>query len=550
MLHHSEGIVDSSVVGNRFEVHVVTLVALPGASQQHQCQLDRTLDRAGQQESVEFADARVGERSATLRHELRAWSGAELVNRVAVEVNDVGEHAGTSSHDASMREWRKLYFWNLARKSQSRFDFCCSSPQSSCTYRRVRGHLTMTVEANQRRWFLQAAALAGFGAASVPTTVSAPGVQLPRRHPGVRRLDRDALEDILVGCSYLGCGGGGRLSEGKARIADDLRAGLRFELLPLADLGDDEWVASPYGLGSLAPPTEAERLRFADLPAARQDAVETSFRRLSDFLKQPFVAAVAGELGPWSTAAALSTAARIGIPLLDADRVGRATPEATQDSVLVAGLSNLPVAAVTGFGDSLILEKVARGSRVEDLLRAVSVASLGELGVTDAALSGRDIRRSRALVVGTISHAQSLGNALRRAMVEGADPIGAVLAAGAGYRLFEGHVVACPWHDEAGFLVGEVDIAGRGDFAASRYRVRFKNENIVSWRDDAVSVMPPDLIAIVDSRTGAAVANPDFEVDQAVTVLGFRAPPIWRTPAGLSVFGPAHFGLNVPYVPL
>ena len=73
VLHHGEGIVDCSVVGDRFEVHVVTLVARSGRIQQCQCQLDRTLDRAGQQESVEFADARVGERRATLRDQLRAW---------------------------------------------------------------------------------------------------------------------------------------------------------------------------------------------------------------------------------------------------------------------------------------------------------------------------------------------------------------------------------------------------------------------------------------------------------------------------------------------
>ena len=57
-----------------------------------------------------------------------------------------------------------------------------------------------------------------------------------------------------MGCSFLGCGGGGFLAEGRARLADDLTKGLRFELLGVADLGDDEWVASPYGLGSNAPP--------------------------------------------------------------------------------------------------------------------------------------------------------------------------------------------------------------------------------------------------------------------------------------------------------
>ena len=371
-----------------------------------------------------------------------------------------------------------------------------------------------------------------------------------RRNPRARTLDREALEDILIGCSYLGCGGGGTLAEGTERLADDLESNLRFELLAVADLGDDQWAASPYGLGSSAPPTESEKSRFADLPRSRGDPVESSFRLLSTFLRRPFVATIAGELGPWSTAAALSTAARLGIPTLDADRVGRATPEATQDSVSAAGLSTVPLTAVTGFGDSVILDKVASGSRVEDLLRAISVASLGELGVTDAALSGHDARRPGALVVGSISHAEKLGSASRRAVAMHSNPIEAVLAAGSGYRLFEGEVVDFPWKDNAGFLAGEVTIEGRGLFGGSRYRVVYKNENIISWRDDKVGVTPPDLIALADSRTGAAIANPDFRRGQQVTVLGFPAPAIWRTPAGLRVFGPAHFGYDVPYIPI
>jgi uncharacterized protein len=152
---------------------------------------------------------------------------------------------------------------------------------------------------------------------------------------------------------------------------------------------------------------------------------------------------------------------------------------------------------------------VAKGSRVEDLLRAVSVASLGELGVTDAALSGRDARRPGVLVIGSISHAEALGKANRRAIAAHANPIDAVLAAGSGYRLFEGEVLDFPWKEDAGFLAGEVVIAGRG-----------------------------------------AIANPDFHRGQLVTVLGFPAPAIWRTPAGLEVFGPAYFGFGVPYVPI
>jgi hypothetical protein len=364
-----------------------------------------------------------------------------------------------------------------------------------------------------------------------------------------RVLDRVALEDILVGCSYLGCGGGGRLSEGMAQLEEDWKAGRSFELLAVGDLPDDQWVASPYGLGSNATPSDAERVRFVDLPRS-PDCVERSFRLLGTYLRRPFAAVVAGELGPWSTAAALSTAARLGIPTLDADRVGRATPEATQDSLLAAGLSTTPIAAVTGFGDSLILEKVARNSRVEDLLRAISAASLSELGVTDAALSGRDAKRPGVLVTGSLGHAEALGRARRHAASTNGDPLAAVVAAGGGYRLFEGDVVESPWKDDSGFLVGDVTIDGRGSFRGSRYRVWYKNENLISWRDDAVSVTAPDLIVIADTRSGSSISNPDYERGQAVTVLGFPAPALWRSPAGLRLFGPAHFGFDVPYVPI
>ena len=402
-----------------------------------------------------------------------------------------------------------------------------------------------------RRGFLRTTALAGLGTTGAWRGFAALRDSPPaRRNPHARTLDGQALEDILSGCSYLGCGGGGSLSEGLARLEDDRKAGRRFELLAIANLGDDEWAASPYGLGSNAPPTEAEKTRFADLPRAREDPVESSFRLLGAFLHRPFVAVIAGELGPWSTAAALSTAARLGISTLDADRVGRATPEATQDSILAAGLSTAPLAAVTGFGDSLILERVARGSRVEDILRAISVASLGELGVTDAALSGKSAKRAGVLVAGSVSRAEALGRAGRLAVAAHGDPLEAVVRAGSGYRLFEGEVVDFPWQEDAGFLVGDVTIEGRGPFSGSRYRVWYKNENIISWRDDAVSVTPPDLIAIADTRTGAAIANPDFRRGQLVTVLGFPAPALWRTPAGLRVFGPAHFGFDVQYVPI
>ena len=68
-----------------------------------------------------------------------------------------------------------------------------------------------------------------------------------------------------MGCAYLGCGGGESLAEGTAGLAGALKEGLRFSLLSVDDLADDEWVASPYGIGSAAPPPESEAQKYAGL---------------------------------------------------------------------------------------------------------------------------------------------------------------------------------------------------------------------------------------------------------------------------------------------
>ena len=55
-------------------------------------------------------------------------------------------------------------------------------------------------------------------------------------HEGAVKLDAEALEDALVGSSYLGTGGGGSLSEARELIEHDLAVGLTFTMLPVAAL--------------------------------------------------------------------------------------------------------------------------------------------------------------------------------------------------------------------------------------------------------------------------------------------------------------------------
>jgi len=372
-----------------------------------------------------------------------------------------------------------------------------------------------------------------------------------RRDEGARgsKLDAGALEDIILGSSYLGCGGGGSLDAARELIASDLASGLSFRLLDVSDLGDEDMVASPYTLESLAPVNEEMQARLDSIESKNAAPTEASFSLLEKHLGVQFAAVIVGEIGPLSLAEALSIGARIGVPSLDADTVGRATPEINQHSVRAAGHAITPAAAVTQFGDEIILKGVQDPSREEDIFRAISVVSR-LVGVTDAAISGAVAKSEHVLVQGSLSLAADIGRAVREAAAAGDDPVEAARVAGDGYELFEGKVQTFDWNDSDGFLVGDVKLAGTGAYAGQSMMLDYKNEHLVARRDGVVLATCPDLITMIDHRTNEGIGNPDFTEGQQVSVLAFRAASLWRRPDGLRVFEPRYFGYDIDYVPV
>ena len=362
-------------------------------------------------------------------------------------------------------------------------------------------------------------------------------------------LTAETLEDALIGSSYLGCGGGGSLAEARELIAADLEAGLDFRLLDVGDLRDDERVACPYALASLAPISEDMQARL-DAAGGPVDAPTLeAFALLERHLGTSFSGVILGEIGPLSMAEGLSIAARLGVPALDADTVGRAVPEINQHSVRVAGLPLTPAAGVTLFGDEIILEAVRDPSRAEDVFRGLSTVSR-LVGVTDAPLTGVEAKSENTLVTGSFSLAADIGRAVREARAAGTDPLSAAVQAGDGYHLFDGVVDGFNWVDADGFLVGTLNLVGTGRYAGQTMQLDYKNEHLVARRDGALVATCPDLITLIDRTTFEGVNNPDFSKGQAVSVLGFRSDPIWRTPAGLEVFRPRYFGYDIDYVPI
>lgn len=368
-------------------------------------------------------------------------------------------------------------------------------------------------------------------------------------NPDATKIDADALEDALVGSSYLGTGGGGSLDQARKLIAKDLGAGLTFTALPVASLSDTDRVACPYGLASLADTDEAMQAKLDAIENPVEEPVQAAFEALEKYLDQKFAGVILGEIGPLSLAEGLSIAARLNVPALDADTVGRAVPEINQHSVKVAGIPLTPIGAATPFGDEMIVDKLGDPTRAEDILRSIAVVSR-ECGVADSPITGAQAKQEGTLVTGSLTLARNIGKAVRDAKAAGSDPIEAARRAGDGYMLFTGTVAGTEWRDEDGFLQGKVALTGTGDFAGQSFATDVKNEHLVARRDGKVVATCPDLISVIDIETADGIVNPGYETGQAVAVLGFKSDPIWRGEAGLKVFSPRYFGYDLDYVPI
>lgn len=367
--------------------------------------------------------------------------------------------------------------------------------------------------------------------------------------PKVRALSEQELVDMMQGSSIQATRGSNTESMVR-RVKELVAKGHTFTMIALEDVPEDWTVASGGGVGG-GGAWEYVRERTAKqklptIPSSQTAALQA----LSAHIGKKFNAVVRSEAAG-ATLTALQMAAELGVPLVDACKAGRARPEGSQSMQWINGIPNTPIAYASRWGDVVVLEKVVDGYRQEDLGRAIAVASGGGASAASV-MAGKDLKRG--LIAGSLSEAIMLGRTVREARERGRDPIDALIKATNGFKLFQGVVTASEDRGDRGFSWSDVEIRGTKEFSGHTYKVYVKNENIVSWLDGKPDAMSPDFIANLDPRTGDSINPPtlgSYVVNEEVVLIGWpNAPEQWRTPQGIEVFGPRHFGFDFDYVPI
>ncbi len=352
------------------------------------------------------------------------------------------------------------------------------------------------------------------------------------------RLTEDHLESIAIGAGILGTGGGGNPYVGMLRAREALRRYGSVDVLTPEELDDNARVVCVGGIG--APTVGIEKMR--DIQAYH------ALRALEDYVGEKATALISNEMGGSNSLEPIIPASIAGLPIVDGDAMGRAFPELQMKTFFIYGVPWYPLALADEKGNTSIFPKAISATWMERMARAVTIQMGCIACYALAPMSADQIRRTA--VPHTLSLAFKLGGAVNDAQSRHDNPIDAIISVYAGKVLFQGKIVDLERRTTTGFARGKVIIDGLGEFSPGRMSIEFQNENLIASIDGQVVCLVPDLICVVDTDRGEPITTELLRYGFRVTVLGFPAHPLLKSPQALEVVGPEAFGYPHQYVPL
>lgn len=352
------------------------------------------------------------------------------------------------------------------------------------------------------------------------------------------------IEDLALGATLLGSGGGGDPKVGKLMAMKAIRQYGPIQMLDPTELPDDAFIIPTAMMG--APTIMTEKI-------PNGDEAFKAMRMLEDVHGKKAFATMPIECGGINSTLPFSVAAQAGIPIIDADGMGRAFPELHMETFHIYGIQGTPMALYNERGDHALI-KTLDNPMLEHLSRGIAVRFGGVAHIAEYAMSGAEVKR--VAIPGTLSLCMALGRALKEAHASKADPIAAIKEVtsdsiyGEAEVLFRGRIIDVKRETAGGFVRGYARVEGFEEYQGMIFEVQFQNENLIAKIDGRLAAVVPDLVTLLDLETGIPFTTEGLRYGLRVICLGIPSPEIMRTEAALEVWGPRCFGIDCDFVPL
>lgn len=354
----------------------------------------------------------------------------------------------------------------------------------------------------------------------------------------MRLLGKQEIEDIAVGAALLGTGGGGDPYIGKLMALQAIEEFGPISLLSVDEVPDDVLVVPSGMMG--APTVMIEKVPSGD------EAIQ-AFKSLESYMGKTIFATMPIEAGGINSMLPLALAARLGLPVVDVDGMGRAFPELQMVTFYLDGISASPMVIADEKGNSTLLNTIDN-IWAERIARTATIQKGGSVMMAIYPMLGKNLKESG--IHDILQLEEEIGRTIRLAKEKNVDPIQEILRLTKGFELFRGKVMDVNRKTDRGFARGTAKIEGFMDYKGETLELRFQNEHLIAMTENRLLCVTPDLIAVLDAETGLPITTEGLRYGARTVVIGIPCHPKWRTPKGIETCGPSYFGYEVDYTPV
>lgn len=358
--------------------------------------------------------------------------------------------------------------------------------------------------------------------------------------------------DFVRGCTFYATGGGGLPENGIESLMSEINEKGFVQITDISEIPDDAVAVCPFLMGSIAPHDEAtlkEMAGFGFIDGVNKEKARLAkaIQELEAYIGVKTTVVVPIELAGANTSGPISAGSSLGMMAVDGDYCGRAIPEILQITPYLYDRKWLPVASVDEWDNVCIIKKATNLRVVERIGKLISAGAYGLVGQAGFIMSGKELKET--VIAGTLSKSYELGKFIREAQEAHLDHIPQKIAEKVGgWVLAEGKRTDFEDEDRIGYYWGTTTIQSD---AGDEYKIWFKNENHVCWKNGEPFVSSPDLICVVDRHTGEPIPNPKMRQAQEVAIIVLPCDERLRQDKIKKVLDPQYFGFeDISYVPV
>lgn len=349
----------------------------------------------------------------------------------------------------------------------------------------------------------------------------------------MKKITSDFLDDLAIGAAILGSGGGGEVQFPHMMASYVMDKFGPASMISLSELQANDLVLPVGVIG--APLAETEKI-----PNGHE--FEKVIQFMEKALKKKVTAVMPFEIGGGNAFCPMMIAPILGIPIVDADTMGRAFPQAQMSSCGLLGVSCTPGIITDCLGHSVVID-ATNSLSLEKLGRhaAIAMGSTASFGLFP--MTGDEAKTMT--IPKSISRASAIGKAYKDAKKAGHDPLDSILHSCKGTTIGSGKITDIDRSISQGFLKGNVVVEGEGQ----KIEIFFQNEFLLVKADGKVMATTPDIITLLEIDTGMPISSETLQYGIKVNVVAIPGPQVWTTPEGLALVGPRRFGYEMDYVP-